>query len=98
MEGNRANYRNNTILSIPIGGTWDAEIVDDQKQDNRNDHIKIKRRDSAFHNTEIEAWLRSIGVDTLLFCSIDTSICVESSLRDAFNIGYDVILISNATA
>jgi ureidoacrylate peracid hydrolase len=37
-------------------------------------------------------------VDTLVFCGIDTSICVESSLRDAFNIGYDVILISDATA
>ncbi|MDF2769143.1 MAG: Isochorismatase hydrolase, partial [Nitrososphaeraceae archaeon] len=29
---------------------------------------------------------------------IDTSICVETSLRDAFNIGYDVVLISDATA
>ena len=26
------------------------------------------------------------------------SICVETSLRDGFNIGYDVILISDATA
>src|SRR5690606_8679564 len=31
-------------------------------------------------------------------CGIDTSICVETSLRDAFNIGYDVILVSDATA
>jgi isochorismate hydrolase len=43
------------------------------------------------------SWLRSVGVDTLVFCGIDTSICVESSLRDAFNIDYDVILISDAT-
>lgn len=58
-----------------------------------------KRRHSAFHNTEIEVWLRSVGVDTLVFCGIDTSICVESSLRNAFNIDYDdVILISDATA
>jgi ureidoacrylate peracid hydrolase len=42
--------------------------------------------------------LRSVEVDTLVFCGIDTSICVESSLCDAFNIGYDVILISDATA
>jgi ureidoacrylate peracid hydrolase len=42
--------------------------------------------------------LRSIGIDTLIFCGIDTSICVETSLREAFNIGYDVILVSDATA
>ncbi|HEY7777073.1 MAG TPA: isochorismatase family protein, partial [Nitrososphaeraceae archaeon] len=27
-----------------------------------------------------------------------TSICVESSLRDAFNHGYDIVMISDATA
>ena len=83
---------------ICVRGTWDAEIVDDLAPDERNDHIIIKRRDSAFHNTEIEVWLRTVKVDTLIFCGIDTSICVESSLRDAFNIGYDVVLISDATA
>ena len=29
-----------------------------------DDHVVIKRRDSAFHDTEIGVWLRSIGVDT----------------------------------
>ena len=37
-------------------------------------------------------------MNTLIFCGIDTSICVETSLRDGFNRGYDVILISDATA
>jgi ureidoacrylate peracid hydrolase len=58
----------------------------------------VKRRDSAFQDTEIGVWLKSLGVNTLLFCGIDTSICVETSLRDAFNNGYDVVLISDATA
>ena len=37
-------------------------------------------------------------INTLIFCGVDTSICVETSLREAFNIGYDVVLISDATA
>ena len=82
---------------ICVRETWDAEIVDEIKP-SENDHVVIKRRDSAFHDTEIEVWLRSLKIDTLIFCGIDTSICVETSLRDAFNIGYDVILISDATA
>jgi ureidoacrylate peracid hydrolase len=82
---------------ICVIGTWDADIVDEIKP-SPMDHIVIKRRDSAFQDTEIGVWLKSIGIDTLMFCGIDTSICVEASLRDAFNIGYDVILISDATA
>jgi ureidoacrylate peracid hydrolase len=82
---------------ICIRGTWDAEIVEDIKP-MENDHVVIKRRDSAFHDTEMGVWLRSIGIDTLIFSGIDTSICVETSLREAFNIGYDVILVSDATA
>jgi ureidoacrylate peracid hydrolase len=82
---------------ICVIGTWDADIVDEIKP-SPMDHIVIKRRDSAFQDTEIGVWLKSIGIDTLLFCGIDTSICVEASLRDSFNNGYDVILISDATA
>ena len=82
---------------ICVRGSWDAEIVEEIKP-SRADHIVLKRRDSAFHDTEIGVWLRSLSVNTIIFCGIDTSICVETSLRDAFNIGYDVVLISDATA
>jgi ureidoacrylate peracid hydrolase len=82
---------------ICVRGTWDAKIIDDVKPTNQ-DHIVIKRRDSAFQDTETEVWLNSLKVNTLIFCGIDTSICVETSLRDGFNRGYDVILISDATA
>ena len=64
----------------------------------RSDHVIIKRRDSAFQDTELRVWLQSAGINTLVFCGVDTSICVETSLRDGFNLGYDVILISDATA
>ena len=82
---------------ICVRGTWDAKIVDEVKPTNK-DHVVIKRRDSAFQDTETEVWLNSLQVNTLIFCGIDTSICVETSLRDGFNRGYDVILISDATA
>jgi ureidoacrylate peracid hydrolase len=82
---------------ICIRGSWDAEIVQELKP-NFDDHVVIKRRDSVFQDTEVEVWLRSLGIDSIIFAGIDTSICVESSLRDAFNHGYDVVLISDATA
>ena len=90
----RAEY-----LRIPacIRGTWDAEIIDELAPQ-KNDHIVIKRRDSSFQDTELDLWLRSIHADTVIFTGVDTAICVENTLTDAFNIGYDVILVEDATA
>ena len=87
------------FLRIPacVRGTWDAEIIG-ELQPTSNDHIVIKRRDSAFQDTELDLWLRSIYVDTVIFTGVDTAICVENTLTDAFNTGYDVILVEDATA
>ncbi|MGH9977429.1 MAG: cysteine hydrolase family protein, partial [Nitrososphaeraceae archaeon] len=84
-------------LKVPIcvRGTWDSKTINEIKP-TKKDHIIIKRRDSAFQDTELRVWLQSVGINTLIFCGIDTSICVETSLRDGFNLGYDVILISDA--
>jgi ureidoacrylate peracid hydrolase len=86
-------------LKVPIcvRGTWDGVTIDELKP-TENDHVVIKRRDSAFQDTELRLWLQSEGINLLFFTGIDTSICVETSLRDGFNIGYDVGLISDATA
>jgi len=87
------------FLRIPacIRGTWDAAILD-EVQPVKGDHIVVKRRDSAFQDTELDLWLRSIYVDTVICTGVDTAICVENTLTDAFNTGYDVILVEDATA
>jgi ureidoacrylate peracid hydrolase len=87
----------NQNIPICVCGTWDAQTIDEIKP-TKEDHIIIKRRDSAFQDTELRMWLNTLKINTLIFCGIDTSICVETSLRDGFNIGYDIILISDATA
>jgi ureidoacrylate peracid hydrolase len=84
-------------IPITVRGTWDADITDELKP-NDNDLIVIKRRDSAFQDTELRVWLQSEGINLLVFTGADTSICVETSLRDGFNIGYDVMVVSDATA
>ena len=80
-----------------VRGTWDAEIIDELLP-TEDDHIVEKRRDSAFQHTEFELWLKSIGADTVIYTGIDTCICVENSVREGFNKGYDVILVEDAVA
>jgi ureidoacrylate peracid hydrolase len=78
-------------------GTWDAAIID-ELMPTEDDHVVIKRRDSAFQDTELRLWLESVGADSIIFTGVDTCICVENSLREGFNKGFDVILVSDATA
>ncbi len=80
-----------------VRGTWDAAIID-ELMPTEDDHIVVKRRDSAFQDTEFELWLKSTGADTIIFTGIDTCICVENSVREGFNKGYDVILVEDAVA
>jgi ureidoacrylate peracid hydrolase len=87
------------FLKIPacVRGTWDAEVIDELKPD-KGDYLVLKRRDSAFQDTELDLWLRSSYADTVIITGVDTAICVENTLTDAFNIGYDVILVRDAVA
>ena len=86
-------------VKIPacVRGTWDADIIDELLP-SKGDLVVVKRRDSAFQDTEFELWLRSIGADTIIYTGVDTCICVENSIREGFNRGYDVILIKDAVA
>ena len=86
-------------LKVPIciKGTWDGVTMDELKPKEK-DPVIIKRRDGAFLDTDFRIMLQSQGINFLVFTGIDTSICVETSLRDGFNLGYDVMIISDATA
>lgn len=60
--------------------------------------IIVKPRFSAFYNTDLDAILKELGVTTLVFTGGTTSICVESTLRDAFFRDYRCLLLADCTA
>jgi ureidoacrylate peracid hydrolase len=84
-------------MPLCIRGTWDSEVIDELAP-RPEDYIVEKRRDSVFQDTEFDLWLKAFRADTIVFAGIDTYICVESTVRDAFNRGYDVILVKDCVA
>ena len=80
-----------------LDGTWDAAIVDELMP--LADEVVIRKtRYSGFSGTNLDYRLRYMGVETLIICGVTTNICVESTVRDAFHLGYKVVLISDGTA
>lgn len=62
-------------------GSWGAEFFRLEPQP--GDIVLSKSRYSAFVGSQLEPVLRRLGRTSLFFCGVTTSICVESSLRDA---------------
>ncbi|MFN3698937.1 MAG: cysteine hydrolase family protein [Dictyoglomus sp.] len=62
------------------------------------DYVIKKRVYSGFYKTELEELLKSLNVDTVILTGTSTHICVLHNSADAFFRGYDVVVISDATA
>ena len=60
-------------------------------------HI-VKRQWGAFHGTELDLQLRRRGIRTIVLAGIATSIGVESTARNAWELGYDIVFAEDATS
>ena len=80
-----------------VRGTWGAEVVDGLRP-RPEDHIIVKRRFSAFYQTDLEMLLRCWGINTLIFTGVLAEICVESTARDAFVRDFDIVIARDGVA
>ena len=78
-------------------GTPDIELIPEAEVAPR-DFVIDKKRYSSFYSTELEAILRSLGVECLLVGGVTTSMCVETSVRDAAQRDYKTFLVRDACA
>lgn len=62
------------------------------------DIVLSKSSSSVFNSTAINQLLRNLRIETLIFCGVVMSGCVESSVRDAADLGYRVVLVPDACA
>jgi len=60
------------------------------------DHVVTKRTWGAFTNTDLEAQLRKLGVTQVVLAGVATSIGVESTARQAYELGFNVALAVDA--
>lgn len=57
-----------------------------------------KTTSSAFNGTILDRVLRNIGIEEIIFTGVQTAGCVESSVRDAADIGYRCVVVEDACA
>jgi nicotinamidase-related amidase len=81
-----------------IKDTWGAAICDAMKPQDGDIVIEGKRGLDAFASTNIDFVLRSKGIKTVIIGGFLTNCCVESTMRTAYEHGFEVITLTDCTA
>ena len=62
------------------------------------DIVVSKHRFSGFYGTDLEMILRGLGIEYLVFTGCTTSVCVESTMRDAMFRDFRCMLLADCRA
>lgn len=63
-----------------------------------DDRVLDKSRYSAFHGTDLEAWLRERGCSSVVITGVMTHLCCESTARQAFMLDLDPVVVADGCA
>jgi len=80
-----------------IQGTWNTDIVPELAP-RPADVVISKLRYNGFFETELDDVLRARAIKSLVFLGWTTSVCVESTLRDASDRDYRCVVLADCTA
>ncbi|MFF7132385.1 nicotinamidase-related amidase [Streptomyces sp. SAI-126] len=79
-------------ITAPIGHIMD-EVVP-----RSGEPVVIKTHPSSFFRTDLRDRLRTTGLTDLVLAGFMTHMCVDSTARDAFDLGYRPTVVAAATA
>jgi ureidoacrylate peracid hydrolase len=79
-------------------GEWGAQILDILAPHPEDIVIEGKRGLCGFASTNLDFILRSRGLSTVVLGGFLANCCVESTMRTAYEKGYDVVTLTDCTA
>ena len=77
-----------------VAGTPAVEFID-ELQPRPEDYVIVKSRFTAFHGTNLEGILSTLGTETILVGGISTQRSVEGTARDAKNRDLQCVVVSD---
>lgn len=80
-----------------IRGEHGWDFIDDLKPDN-HEVVIDKAGTGAFHGTDLHDVLNNGGVENLIITGVTTGVCVSSTVREAADRGYNVLVLEDCCA
>lgn len=72
--------------------------INAQVEPQDDEPMVVKHFPSAFRDTELHQLLQAAGVDELIICGAMTHMCIDTTVRAAFDLGYKCHVIADACA
>lgn len=88
-------YRRRNVTSVK--GAPDSPILPVLAPTD-DDLLFRKTTAGGFAGTDLDFTLRSMGISTVVVAGVATNQCVESTVREASHLGYDVVLLQDCCA
>ena len=85
-----------TESRILIRDTWNTDVLRELAPQ-PDDIVIYKHRFSGFYQTELDGILKRLGAEYLIVTGCTTSVCVESTIRDAAFRDYSCVLLADCT-
>jgi nicotinamidase-related amidase len=94
-EMNASIQRSKTLIA-PLGSK-ETEILEEIAP--LDDELIINKGSSGvFNGTAFDQLLHNMGITNLVFCGVGTNYCVETSVRDAGDRNFNVVMLSDGCA
>ena len=91
-------FHSSTDPKSPLRENEPGFEVKDEAKPMAGEPVIVKHVNSAFIGTDLQVSLESQGIKQLVIVGLTTNHCVSTTTRMAGNLGFDVLLISDATA
>lgn len=72
--------------------------IHDSVQPGKNEPVVIKHFPNSFRETELDTLLKESGVEEVVICGAMSHMCIDTTTRAAFDLGYKCHVISDACA
>ncbi|GAA1996791.1 isochorismatase family cysteine hydrolase [Microbacterium pumilum] len=101
--GHETLVTNSPLMSIVaehkclVNGTWQTEILEAVRPGDR-DIVLTNERVSGFAGSILEQLLRDQGIKTVVIFGVATNVSVESTVRSAADLGFNVVLVEDASS
>ena len=79
-----------------VRNTWNTDVILELRPE-AEDVVLYKHRFSGFYQTELDDILRRLAIKNLIFTGCTTSVCIDSTIRDAMFRDYRCVLLADCT-
>ncbi|MBI4632701.1 MAG: cysteine hydrolase family protein [Deltaproteobacteria bacterium] len=83
---------------VCMRGSKGAEFPDKLNKPLPNEPVVIKHGFDAFADGDLNTLLQNRGIKSIIFSGIDSAVCVDTTLRHGFHLGYYVVLAKDLSA